>query len=605
MAAVFRYDRRHVFGPVRAGAHGRGRSRRRRSGGRSRGRSRGARAGRRGRARGGGSPPAPAPSSFLGDPRVGGGDPEDDRTEHDRRAEVALQRVLQEDQVFAVNTYALPPNPNNFIPRPGNYPYTPNPCKRFVNDDKNNENGYPGWIAQKTNQNPTGAISLSQSYNANCNTDTWGAFIDHSDSWYSFYCTNQDGAAAILVSTENGGQAVDLYNSNPDGSADILNPPITPAGYTTVGNGTYALYDNLQYGTLYYIKVSGYRNPPNSSVCCGNLAGGCKEMAFRICVVSPAPATTTYKGIPGIARIVKTCKVTYKGYPENKCIAPVSKRGLFAYTESTETYPCNEEVWGDLAGKPIRHFKYPDHNIVPFFEESGATINNLSVKSNKIYPKGWTIDINQVKLALENAVQLKLITEEEKSQICGYRLYRSNRRGNQSVIAKGLLYDVWDYKDNTYNTGNKVLFPNFPFNDSRPNPFIKTRQIKRLSQVNDGNFLTPPNGGIFNNKYTFDSPNTSFNNPGLGIELKLECEQIGKSIGNYSELKNNAKYQYIGAGIISAALGFASVEAAFEALNAMVQATLTIPITILGSGTVLPLGLILAAVGENILSPMR
>ncbi len=42
--------------------------------------------------------------------------------------------------------------------------------------------------------------------------------------------------------------------------------------------------------------------------------------------------------------------------------------GQFGYWESTETYPCNVDVWGDLAGQPIRHHKFPDINISPAYE---------------------------------------------------------------------------------------------------------------------------------------------------------------------------------------------------------------------------------------------
>ena len=58
------------------------------------------------------------------------------------------------------------------------------------------------------------------------------------------------------------------------------------------------------------------------------------------------------------------------------------------------------------------------------------------------------------------------------------KIYRSNRRGNQSIIAKGLLYDVWEYRDNIYGTTDRILFPNFPFNDNRPNEFIKRKRIR-------------------------------------------------------------------------------------------------------------------------------
>jgi hypothetical protein len=42
--------------------------------------------------------------------------------------------------------------------------------------------------------------------------------------------------------------------------------------------------------------------------------------------------------------------------------------GDFAYWESEETYPCNKDVWGDLAGQKIRHHKFPDVLVSPIFE---------------------------------------------------------------------------------------------------------------------------------------------------------------------------------------------------------------------------------------------
>jgi hypothetical protein len=53
------------------------------------------------------------------------------------------------------------------------------------------------------------------------------------------------------------------------------------------------------------------------------------------------------------------------------------KYGSFAYWESEETYPCDEEMWGELANKPIRHHKFPDVAISPIIESgdyaAGAT----------------------------------------------------------------------------------------------------------------------------------------------------------------------------------------------------------------------------------------
>ena len=547
---------------------------------------------------------------------------------------------------FEVNYYKLTSNLWNNIPKPSNYPYDPSPCRSWVyisydfntdefgvgtiqdNEDKIREKGWLAWIQEKDNDTYQNAKILGQNFGPSCIDDpnSWGSFIHDpnkpDESWYNFYATSQDGVAGITVSTENN-FTVEVFNSDSSGNLSTLillfpdtylGPfPSAPYGvYKYTSNGLYILLKNLIYGNSYFIKVKGHYDIPEPYRCCGTPTK-CKERSFRICVVTPEPDQSEIIKIPGLAKITRTCKVKYKGFPINNCKPSPNKRGQFAYWESAETYPCNEQVWGDLAGKPIRHFKFPDNtsasisgsNPVPFFTEVGTYINGLSVRSNRIYPKGVTVDVNNIKNALNQAEELGLITLEELSEICGYRIYRSNRRGNQSIIAKGLLYDVWEYRDNIYGTPDKILFPNFPFNDNRANEFIKRKKIKKKSQLNDPGFITHPTLNKKNNKYTFDAPNLSFNNPGLGTELKLEGEQTGFAVGSFPELRNNTKYQYIGAAIISAAVGFSSVEAAFEALQVMATATLTIQVNILGSGVSLPLGLIFAAFGENILAPIR
>ena len=528
--------------------------------------------------------------------------------------------IVSEETTYTVNTYSLVKS-NAAIPAPQSYPYSPSPCKKYLDAEKQAEQGFEGWLEQKSNTNPANATLVVQSSTSKCpDIDTFGSFIAGTDSWYQFYANNQDGAVGIVLSTDrttcqghNNNATLEVWEVDSNG---VLGLQIYPTNQTTNPIQSYPIFTSqgisltlvgLNSGQAYLVKVGGYFPPPSTTV-----VSCCKQMSFKLCVVTPPPATSISYTIPGVVKLTKTCKVTYLGVPQNSCKPQPDKYGEFAYWESQETYPCNEELWGDLAGKPIRHFKFPDNSVVKYFEEKGVVTNNLSVKGNKIYPKGIRISVKDIKHALNNAVSLGLITEDEKNEICGYRIYRSNRRGNQSIIAKGLLYDIWEYKDNIYNTGNKILSPNFPFNDNGVgvngvNIFIKNKRIKNLSQLDDNNFLRHPFTGqdFKNNKYTFDAPNLSFNNPALGVELKLEAELTGKAIGNYIELRNNTKYQYIGAGIISAAIGFASVEAAFEALNAMVNATLSLPITVFGSGTAIPLGLILALVGENILSPVR
>jgi hypothetical protein len=72
-------------------------------------------------------------------------------------------------------------------------------------------------------------------------------------------------------------------------------------------------------------------------------------------------------------KIYNTANVTgfAPGYSSNVTYKGPYQYGTFSYWESTETYPCNSDVWGDLAGKPIRHHKFPDINISPAYELKG------------------------------------------------------------------------------------------------------------------------------------------------------------------------------------------------------------------------------------------
>lgn len=515
--------------------------------------------------------------------------------------------IITSEQIVTQNTYVN--GSGQVIPLPfqvaGLYPTEPQPWNPLTNSS--GTFFFEQWYNERQNTNPADAAFITQSNTASSqNLDVWGGFTFNSnnpnmpclqDNWYSFVCGNSSGVAAVRLSVSPN-QLVQLTTGNI--SFDVFSDPtatplvpLTPVPNITP-NPAYKFYQNLTVGGIYYIRVTGCKdildlNIPGTSPA---------DYGFNLSVISPIPITSETFIVPGAVTVTKQCQITYQGIPQNTCEPQAYEYGEFAYWESGETYPCNEEVWADLAGKPIRHFKFPDHKISSFFREVGSYANALSSRKNLIYPKGVLLNVNDIKFALTNAVSLGLISEEEKSQICGYRVYRGNRRGNQSIIAKGLLYDVWQYRDNIYNSGNQVLFPNFPFNDNRSNQFIKRRKVTNSRIAEDpGLDLQHPFLGLQNNKYTFDAPNLSFNNPGLGSELKLECEQIGVAIGNYNVLRNNTQYQYIGPGIISAAIGFASLEAAFEGINSLNQATLTtfgVPVTY-----------ILALVYENIAGPVK
>ena len=139
--------------------------------------------------------------------------------------------------------------------------------------------------------------------------------------------------------------------------------------------------------------------------------------------------------------------------------------GEFAYWESIETYPCNTNVWGDLAGQKIRHHKFPDVLVSPMFESKLFSSPGAMVMGNDaVFPIGVKINVEQIKSLIESSN----LTQEEKSAIVGFKILRGDRGTNKSIIAKGILRNV-----NKYSRENQdFYFPNYPYNDLGEDPFL-------------------------------------------------------------------------------------------------------------------------------------
>lgn len=194
--------------------------------------------------------------------------------------------------------------------------------------------------------------------------------------------------------------------------------------------------------------------------------------------------------------------------------------GEFAYWESTETYPNIPEIWGDLACKPIRHHKFPDSCVTHIHD--GGPEDRPYTQNNYVFPIGVRVDHQSVIDALNNAVETGLITQKERDSITSYRIVRGNRVGNNSIAAKGLLFNMFKY--NKFNTD--YYFSNYAYND-----------------LSDDDFL---NGvSLATQRYTFHSPNTHFVNTSLGNILKIETEEFGKSDGYFTHSECQAKQKFI------------------------------------------------------------
>jgi hypothetical protein len=144
--------------------------------------------------------------------------------------------------------------------------------------------------------------------------------------------------------------------------------------------------------------------------------------------------------------------------------------GEFSYWESSELYPCDTEVWGELAGQPIRHHKFPDVKLCPIFEnptidtDSDGKYTNLNMNNRAIYPIGVRLDVNQIKQLI---IQSDL-TQEQKDSIVGFKIIRGDRTNNKSIVGKGILRNVGKYE----RQGTEYYFPNYPYNDLKQDPFL-------------------------------------------------------------------------------------------------------------------------------------
>lgn len=214
----------------------------------------------------------------------------------------------------------------------------------------------------------------------------------------------------------------------------------------------------------------------------------------------------------------------------SECNVVDYEEGEFAYWESTETYPNDPNVWGTHAGKPIRHFKMPDCLVSPHFTnvDGEPVIHPLGVKLDD------SVNVSEV---LQEAVNMGLITQKQKDRIRGYKIMRGNRAHNKSIIAKGLLFNTYQYTENNRQT----LYSNYPFNDLRPDPYLSFESLKL--QSTDW-YKSPMYRNEFQNtsQYIFHSPETHFVQPALGTVLKSEMEVYGQASGFFNESKGQGTY---------------------------------------------------------------
>lgn len=321
--------------------------------------------------------------------------------------------------------------------------------------------------------------------------------------------------------------------------------------YSLVGNSTESTFvlTNLIPNTVY----NWYVTPKNAA---GSAVG--TEDYYRTFV------TPTESSVEGCDRerweVYNTASIVGTPHqPYVDCEETCWEYGEFAYWESTEKYPNNPEIWGDLCNQPIRYHKFPDSLVTHIHDGLNVTVDYT--KNNMIYPIGIKVDHNSVRAAIDQAVTDGIITDEDKARIKGYKIVRGNRFGNKSVVAKGLLYDVNQYRrkrGSSYFDNEQIYFSNYPYNDLRSNPFV-TDDFRNYDDHNTERGSDLP--FIFSKRYTFHSPDTHFTEPFIGTKLKLETAEYGASEGYFTVSKRQAKQKFLSNTSYTIAFGLGIVAA--------------------------------------------
>lgn len=189
--------------------------------------------------------------------------------------------------------------------------------------------------------------------------------------------------------------------------------------------------------------------------------------------------------------------------------------GEMGYYESTFRYPNDKQVWGDIAGEPIRLHRMPDSSIIHLHDNGGTRGSDESVNLN--YLGFRFLNIEEVMASLPDDV---------KKEMQGYEIVVTDRNFNKSVIASGLIYNTpytnWKNPD-SWGKDDVRLYPNYPFNSLTIDPYIRKRAIGTESVGYD-----TMQDRYRKDVFTFIGADTSFKKKGLvNARLMIHGELYG------------------------------------------------------------------------------
>lgn len=295
----------------------------------------------------------------------------------------------------------------------------------------------------------------------------------------------------------------------------------------------------------------------NNGVAALTPLGAADNIEQTLGVLGPVPYTGGNAGPAELWQAWNTASQSPTITPYTLCDGGiVIAEGLMGYWESSEQYPDNKpDIWNassniwsclaptgcppplwpytgtgladyDLCGKYIRHHRFPDNDLSPqasHFRDRGATPSTLS-NPNVRHIRIMGVKFENIRPPVDNDGNLI-------PNIVGYEILRGSRVGNRSVIAKGIINNMWEYDLQIENNTSslKGLFQNYPYNDLHANQYLSTSKTRNDSLNPHSN----PNGANFyndvkDNIFSFHSPDTNFANPYLSSsELKIYQDYSG------------------------------------------------------------------------------
>jgi len=214
-----------------------------------------------------------------------------------------------------------------------------------------------------------------------------------------------------------------------------------------------------------------------------------------------------------------------------KVIPCIDAMGELSAWESCETYPtskrCDSEefIYGEYAGKPIRHLKMPNRAIQPHFVSYNRGVPNASEADADEYKNTYArfiwLKLDNIQMPKEEELDKPLCS---KNPITISIVKRDS--ANKSVIASGLAR--YTFKGDSY--GRTQLYPKHGLNSDV--------YISRYIENTSGTLRRQGEENTDTSAYTFLSPDTSFDRPNIAVDrfnFNLLLDGEGYRHGLYGE----------------------------------------------------------------------